>query len=93
MFVCVIIYLIIHLRDTMRFTKFQKQYYTHSIQRQIRYFYDSLEQYKENLKLISLFTPKISNLEIYLRNALDYCLTQNKGSEWVLNENSLIPLN
>lgn len=54
--------------------------------------YDSLEQYKENLKLISLFTPKISNLEIYLRNALDYCLTQNKGSEWVLNENPLIPL-
>ncbi len=39
-----------------------------------------------------MFTPKISNLEIYLRNALDYCLTQNKGSEWVLNENSLIPL-
>ncbi|AFI06312.1 hypothetical protein [Helicobacter cetorum] len=54
--------------------------------------YDSLEQYKENLKLISLITPKISNLEIYLRNALDYCLTQNKGSEWVFNENSLIPL-
>ncbi|MCQ2713984.1 CAAX protease, partial [Helicobacter pylori] len=43
--------------------------------------YDSLKQYKENLKLIPLITPKISNLEIYLRNALDYCLTQNKGSE------------
>ncbi|WP_120900033.1 CAAX protease [Helicobacter pylori] len=54
--------------------------------------YDSLKQYKENLKLIPLITPKISNLEIYLRNALDYCLTQNKGSEWVLDENSLIPL-
>ncbi|QQW79658.1 CAAX protease [Helicobacter pylori] len=54
--------------------------------------YDNLEQYKENLKLISLITPKISNLEIYLRNALDYCLTQNKGSEWVFDENSLIPL-
>ncbi len=27
--------------------------------------YDSLEQYKENLKLISFITPKISNLEIY----------------------------
>ncbi|EJB25440.1 hypothetical protein HPCPY6311_0147 [Helicobacter pylori CPY6311] len=40
-----------------------------------------------------MITPKISNLEIYLRNALDYCLTQNKGSEWALNENSLIPLN
>lgn len=39
-----------------------------------------------------MITPKISNLEIYLRNALDYCLTQNKGSEWVLDENSLIPL-
>ncbi|NHB14748.1 hypothetical protein EWZ72_02860 [Helicobacter pylori] len=37
--------------------------------------YDSLEQYKENLKLISSITPKISNLEIYLRNALDHCLT------------------
>ncbi|RKV34236.1 hypothetical protein DD754_07020 [Helicobacter pylori] len=37
--------------------------------------YDSLEQYKENLKLISFITPKISNLEIYLRNALDHCLT------------------
>ncbi len=36
--------------------------------------YDSLEQYKENLKLISFITPKISSLEIYLRNALDYCL-------------------
>ncbi|GAA8826711.1 hypothetical protein HpRN133_05370 [Helicobacter pylori] len=45
--------------------------------------YDSLEQYKENLKFISFITPKISNLEIYLRNALDYCLTQMKGSEWV----------
>ncbi|WRA13752.1 CAAX protease [Helicobacter pylori] len=54
--------------------------------------YDNLEQYKENLKLISLITPKISNLEIYLRNALDYCLTQSKGNEWVFNENSLIPL-
>ncbi|GAA7388559.1 hypothetical protein MM0346_01370 [Helicobacter pylori] len=54
--------------------------------------YNSLEQYKENLKLISFITPKISNLEIYLRNALDYCLTQIKGNEWVFNENSLTPL-
>ncbi|MCQ2899895.1 CAAX protease [Helicobacter pylori] len=54
--------------------------------------YDSLEQYKENLKLISFITPKISNLEIYLRNALDYCLTQIKGSEWVFNESTLTPL-
>lgn len=54
--------------------------------------YDSLEQYKENLKLISFITPKISNLEIYLRNALDYCLTQIKGNEWVFNENSLTDL-
>ncbi len=54
--------------------------------------YDSLEQYKENLKLISFITPKISNLEIYLRNALDYCLTQIKGSEWVFSENSLTDL-
>ncbi len=54
--------------------------------------YDSLEQYKENLKLISFITPKISNLEIYLRNALDYCLNQIKGSGWVFSENDLIPL-
>ncbi|WQX24847.1 CAAX protease [Helicobacter pylori] len=54
--------------------------------------YDSLEQYKENLKLISFITPKISSLEIYLRNALDYCLTQVKGSEWVFNESTLTPL-
>ncbi len=54
--------------------------------------YDSLEQYKENLKLISFITPKISNLEIYLRNALDHCLTQIKGSEWVFNESALIDL-
>nr|WP_240461692.1 CAAX protease [Helicobacter pylori] len=54
--------------------------------------YDNLEQYKDNLKLISLITPKISNLEIYLRNALDYCLTQIKGNEWVFDEVSLIPL-
>ncbi len=54
--------------------------------------YDSLEQYKENLKLISFITPKISNLEIYLRNALDYCLTQIKGSDWVFSESTLIPL-
>ncbi len=54
--------------------------------------YDSLEQYKENLKLISFITPKISNLEIYLRNALDHCLTQIKGSDWVFNENSLTDL-
>ncbi|PUD42971.1 CAAX protease [Helicobacter pylori] len=54
--------------------------------------YDSLEQYKENLKLISFITPKISNLEIYLRNALDHCLTQIKGSEWVFNESVLTPL-
>ncbi|WP_104760476.1 CAAX protease [Helicobacter cetorum] len=50
--------------------------------------YDNLEQYKENLKLISLITPKISNLEIYLRNALDYCLTHIKGSEWVFESNN-----
>ncbi|MCQ2635235.1 CAAX protease [Helicobacter pylori] len=54
--------------------------------------YDSLEQYKENLKLISFITPKISSLEIYLCNALDYCLTQMKGSEWVFNESALTPL-
>ncbi|MDU9777810.1 CAAX protease [Helicobacter pylori] len=54
--------------------------------------YDSLEQYKENLKLISFITPKISSLEIYLRNALDYCLTQMKGSEWVFSESTLTPL-
>lgn len=28
--------------------------------------YDNLEQYKENLKLISFITPKISSLEIFL---------------------------
>ncbi|RKV11602.1 CAAX protease [Helicobacter pylori] len=54
--------------------------------------YDNLEQYKENLKLIASITPKISNLEIYLRNALDYCLTQIKGNEWVFNESALTPL-
>ncbi len=54
--------------------------------------YDSLEQYKENLKFISFITPKISNLEIYLRNALDYCLTQMKGSEWVFSKSALTPL-
>ncbi|KNX46729.1 hypothetical protein [Helicobacter pylori] len=54
--------------------------------------YDNLEQYKENLKLISFITPKISNLEIYLRNTLDYCLTQMKGSDWVFSENSLTDL-
>ncbi|MGL2589799.1 CAAX protease [Helicobacter pylori] len=54
--------------------------------------YDSLEQYKENFKLIASITPKISNLEIYLRNALDHCLTQIKGSEWVFNESTLTPL-
>ncbi|GAA7894300.1 hypothetical protein HpBT039_00330 [Helicobacter pylori] len=54
--------------------------------------YDSLEQYKENLKLISFITPKISSLEIYLRNALDYCLTQIKGSDWVFSEDSLTDL-
>ncbi|MGL2431866.1 CAAX protease [Helicobacter pylori] len=54
--------------------------------------YDSLEQYKKNLKLVAFITPKISNLEIYLRNALDYCLTQIKGSEWVFNESALTDL-
>ncbi|MGL2447898.1 CAAX protease [Helicobacter pylori] len=54
--------------------------------------YNSLEQYKENLKFISFITPKISNLEIYLRNALDHCLTQIKGSDWVFNESALTPL-
>ncbi|GAA7503281.1 hypothetical protein JP0006_09040 [Helicobacter pylori] len=54
--------------------------------------YDSLEQYKENLKLISFITPKISSLEIYLCNALDYCLTQIKGSDWVFSEDSLTNL-
>ncbi|WP_187876015.1 CAAX protease [Helicobacter pylori] len=54
--------------------------------------YDSLEQYKENLKPISFITPKISNLEIYLRNALDHCLTQMKESDWVFNESALTPL-
>ncbi|MGN8398278.1 CAAX protease [Helicobacter pylori] len=54
--------------------------------------YDSLEQYKENLKLISFITPKISNLGIYLRNALDHCLTQMKESDWVFNESALTDL-
>ncbi|WP_459110655.1 CAAX protease [Helicobacter pylori] len=54
--------------------------------------YNSLEQYKENLKLISFITPKISSLKIYLRNALDYCLTRIKGSDWVFSEDSLTNL-
>ncbi|WQW33767.1 CAAX protease [Helicobacter pylori] len=53
---------------------------------------ERLAAYKENLKFISFITPKISNLEIYLRNALDYCLTQMEGSEWVFNESALTPL-
>ncbi len=51
-----------------------------------------LQDFKNDITLISLITPKISNLEIYLRNALDYCLTQIKGNEWVFDEVSLIPL-
>ncbi len=39
------------------------------------------------MKLISFITPKISNLEIYLRNALDYCLTQIKGNDWIFKSN------
>ncbi|PDX50846.1 CAAX protease [Helicobacter pylori] len=41
---------------------------------------------------MSFITPKISNLEIYLRNALDHCLTQIKGSDWVFNESALTDL-
>ncbi|GAA6827617.1 hypothetical protein AOHp20_02310 [Helicobacter pylori] len=44
------------------------------------------------MKLISFITPKTSSLEIYLRNALDYCLTQIKGSDWVFSEDSLTNL-
>lgn len=65
MFVCVIIYLMIHLRDTMRLQNF-KNNITLILSKDRLDIYDSLEQYKENLKLISLITPKISNLEIYL---------------------------
>ncbi len=78
-------------RHYARFTRFQKDI-TLILSKDRLETYDNLEQYKENLKLISLITPKISNLEIYLRNALDYYLTQIKGNEWVFDEVSLIPL-
>ncbi|GAA7954560.1 hypothetical protein JP0542_08160 [Helicobacter pylori] len=84
--------LTIILRDTMQDLQDFKNDITLILSKDRLETYDNLEQYKENLKLISLITPKISNLEIYLRNALDYCLTQIKGNEWVFDEVSLIPL-
>ncbi len=82
--------LTIILRDTMQDLQDFKNDITLILSKDRLETYDNLEQYKENLKLISLITPKISNLEIYLRNALDYCLTQIKGNEWVFDEVSLI---
>lgn len=52
--------------------------------------YDNdLQKHNENLALAMEVGKRISILEIYLRNKLDYCLKQMIGEDWIKREKSL----
>lgn len=52
--------------------------------------YDNdLQKHNENLALAMEVGKRVSILEIYLRNKLDYCLKQMIGEDWIKREKSL----
>lgn len=55
----------------------------------LRGYENNLEKHDENLALAMEVGKRISILEIYLRNKLDYCLKQMVGEEWIKSEKSL----
>lgn len=55
----------------------------------LRGYENNLEKHDENLALAMEVGKRISILEIYLRNKLDYCLRQMIGEDWIKNEKSL----
>ena len=55
----------------------------------LRGYENNLEKHDENLALAMEVGKRISILEIYLRNKLDYCLKQMIGEEWIKSEKSL----
>lgn len=48
-----------------------------------------LQKHFENLKLAQRIVKRLSILEIYLRNKLDYCLKRLVGEEWIKSEIAL----
>lgn len=48
-----------------------------------------LQKHFENLKLAQRIVKRLSILEIYLRNKLDYCLKRLVGEEWIKGEIAL----
>lgn len=48
-----------------------------------------LDKHFENLKLAQRIVKRLSILEIYLRNKLDYCLKRLVGEEWIQSEIAL----
>lgn len=55
----------------------------------LRGYENNLTKHDENLALAMEVGKRISILEIYLRNKLDYCLKQMVGEEWIKSEKSL----
>lgn len=49
----------------------------------------SVERHYENLNLALEAGRRIANLEIYLRNKLDFCLRKIVGEEWIKSGRSL----
>lgn len=52
----------------------------------LRGYENNLAKHDENLALAMEVGKRISILEIYLRNKLDYCLKQMVGEEWIKSE-------
>lgn len=50
---------------------------------------NNLQKHNENLALAMEVGKRVSILEIYLRNKLDYCLKQMIGEDWIKREKSL----
>lgn len=48
-----------------------------------------IQMHYKNLELALEIGKRIANLEIYLRNKLDFCLKELVGEEWIKNEKSL----
>lgn len=49
----------------------------------------SLEAHYANLKLAFEVGKRIANLEIFLRNKLDFCLKRIEGENWIKEQKAL----
>lgn len=48
--------------------------------------YKSSDEYFENLRLVQSITPKLQILEVFIRNAIDFHMSQKNGENWIVSK-------